>query len=190
MVRINSLLIIIMMFFGLFFVKHQETEKVILEETLAQEPAPRVSEKWEQSVEMVLPKVLSKYKNEIKRAARLFDVEPEIIASIIVVESMGNPRALSPKGARGCMQTLPSTDVELGMHDRDSFDCPTSIVKGTKYLASLRDRYGITDSSRVIVAYSDGPNRTKKYTEEEVQNNIYLYKVNAVIDKIPDDVDI
>lgn len=144
-----------------------------------------VPTKWERAMSKALPDVLDKYKADIIQTASLFNVNPNIITAIVVVESMGDKYAVSTKGALGCMQTLPSTDVEIQMEENDSFDCPTSIMKGTKYLTFIHDRYGITDLNRIIVAYSDGPNRVKKYTDEKVRDREYLWKVNMVMKKIP-----
>lgn len=166
---------------GIFF----EKTKTLPE--LPKKEASRVPTKWEVGMQRSLPKILRNYKNDVEKAGRKFNVNPDIILAILVVESMGDPYALSSKGARGCMQTLPSTDVEINMHGHDSFDCPTSIMKGTKYLTLLRSRYGFTDPYQAIVAYSDGPTRVKHYTEEEILNRSYLTKVRAVIEKIPND---
>lgn len=179
---------VIIVSFGVFFKNHQESvvpEREPKKPVLSKVKTKGVSARWIHYVRTVLPGVLNDYKDDIKEASILHDVDPKMVASILVVESMGNPHALSTTGARGCMQTLRSTDGDIDMYEQDSFDCPTSILKGAKYLSSLRDRYGITDPFRAIVAYSVGPNGVKRYTDKQVRNNDYFYKVRAVMKEIP-----
>ncbi|OHA79389.1 MAG: hypothetical protein A2747_03080 [Candidatus Yonathbacteria bacterium RIFCSPHIGHO2_01_FULL_44_41] len=180
MARIIFVLIIAGICFGVFFEKPKESPELPKKEVL------RAPTKWEVAMQRALPKIINNYKEDVEEAGRKFNVNPDIIVAILVVESMGDPYALSSKGARGCMQTLPSTDVEINMQGHDSFDCPTSIMKGTKYLTVLRGRYGLTDPYQAIVAYSDGPTRVKNYTEEEILNKSYLWKIRAVMRKIPE----
>lgn len=181
MARIIFVLTAIVVGFSMFFEKPEIVPELPKKEVL------KVPTKWEMGMQKALPGILNTYKDDIEKAGRKFNVNPDIIIAILVVESMGDPYALSSKGARGCMQTLPSTDAEINMQHHDSFDCPTSIMKGTKYLTLLRKRYGLTDPYQAIVAYSDGPTRVKHYTEEEILNRSYLSKVRAVMGKIPDD---
>lgn len=135
----------------------------------------------------VLIRILRDYGEDIKQVAESYHHDPKIITAILVVESSGDPYALSSTGAKGCMQTKSSADIDIGMSDYDSFDCPTSIVKGAKYLARIRDVYGFANPYEALVAYSDGPNRAKEYTMEELRSNNYVHNVRAVMKKIPDD---
>lgn len=133
----------------------------------------------------VLSKVLHKYRDDIQKAADLHNLDPKIVTGMLVVESHGDPYALSEKGAEGCMQTLPLIDSEIGMVGRDSFHCRTSITKGTRYLAILRDRYGYTNPYHAVVAYNRGPGGAKRCTLDELRRDKYLNDVRAVMGKIP-----
>src|SRR5271169_3693666 len=43
----------------------------------------------------------------VEAAARAYDLSPELVDSVIGVESNYNPYAISPKGAQGLMQLMP-----------------------------------------------------------------------------------
>ncbi len=145
---------------------------------------PQTTSGWEQSVVETIPKVLEKYGDIIKEAGREYRINPKLIAGILIVESMGDPRAESSAGAKGCMQTLPSTDIVIGVKG-NSFDCVVSIWKGTKYLAHLRDTYKFTPGYKTIAAYVDGPGRVSSYTNEDLLKHDYLNKVAFVVEHLP-----
>lgn len=75
------------------------------------------------------------------------------------VESRGNPRALSPKGAVGLMQVMPTTYASLAARyglGADPWNLGDNILAGTAYLRELYDRYG---ASGFLAAYNAGPGR-------------------------------
>lgn len=95
----------------------------------------------------------------VTEAARRFDLPPAWIDAVITAESGGDPRAVSPKGAMGLMQLMPSTWVEL--RDRldlgdDPFDPRANILAGSAYLREMLDRFG---SPGFLAAYNAGPAR-------------------------------
>ena len=49
------------------------------------------------------------YDHIIQPLSRHYGIDPALVKAIIYVESRYNPRAVSPKGASGLMQLLPST---------------------------------------------------------------------------------
>jgi len=145
---------------------------------------PQTTPEWERSVLAAIPKVLAEFGENIKKAGREYQVNHRLIVGVLITESMGNPNAESSTGARGCMQTLPSTDREIGIRG-DSFHCPTSIWKGTKYLSLLRDRYKLTPLIKVVAAYEKGPNRVVNYTQRDLLESDYLNKVAFVVEHLP-----
>lgn len=147
---------------------------------------PRTSQQWEKSALEAIPKVLAEYGQNIKEAAHAYNISPKLITAILIVESMGNPFAKSSAGAMGCMQTLPSTDMDMGITG-DSFDCPTSIWKGTKYLAHLRDNTHLTPRHKIIAAYEQGPERVRNYSKKDLVESEYLNKVAFVVEHLPKD---
>ena len=62
---------------------------------------------------------------------------------MMTVESAGDPRARSPKGAMGLMQIMPETWADLRAHRRfgnDPYDPHDGILAGAVYLRELHDR--------------------------------------------------
>jgi soluble lytic murein transglycosylase-like protein len=95
----------------------------------------------------------------IHRAARDFDVAPELIAAVIEVESAFQPRAVSPKGAQGLMQLMPATGESLGLVA--PFDPEANIRAGTRYLKAQLSRFPSLEEA--LAAYNAGPGNVIKY---------------------------
>jgi hypothetical protein len=64
------------------------------------------------------------------------DLEWRLIKAQAIVESGMDPRAVSPKGARGLLQLMPETATEMGCED--PFDPEQNLRAGIRY---LRDQY-------------------------------------------------
>ncbi len=96
----------------------------------------------------------------IRAAAQKHGVEQELIASVIAVESDFNPRAVSPKLARGLMQLLPETAARLAV--TDVFDPGQNIDAGTRYLKELLARYD-QNLALALAAYNAGPDRVEQF---------------------------
>ena len=75
------------------------------------------------------------------------------------IESGGDTRAVSPKGAMGLMQIMPKTYAGLRARHRlgpDAYNPHDNILAGAAYLREMLDRYG---SSGFLAAYNAGPAR-------------------------------
>ncbi len=95
----------------------------------------------------------------IAEGSRRFGISPSWIRAVMELESHGNVRALSPKGAMGLMQIMP--EVWAALRSRydlgaDPYDAHDNILAGTAYLRELRDRYG---APGLLAAYDAGPAR-------------------------------
>ena len=96
----------------------------------------------------------------ISDSARSHGVAPELVASVIAVESNFNPHAVSWRSARGLMQLMPETAARFGVSK--IFDPQQNIEAGTKYLKELLLRYN-GDLSLTLAAYNAGPDRVEQY---------------------------
>jgi len=99
----------------------------------------------------------------IVEASQRFAVPVRWIRSVIRLESAGDVRAKSSKGAMGLMQITPKTWADLRRrHDlgNDPYDARDNILAGTAYLAELRDRYGMPGA---FAAYNAGPARYERH---------------------------
>jgi len=93
------------------------------------------------------------YAREIAEAAALYAVPERLIWAVIRVESGFNPRAVSPKGARGLMQLMPQTAAILGV--RNAFDSRENIRAGTRHLRAMMVTFP-HDLRLAVAAYNAG----------------------------------
>jgi hypothetical protein len=87
----------------------------------------------------------------------------DVVLRVMKAESGGNPRAVSPKGAMGCMQIMPRTWVYLSGRyalGRDAFEPRANMIAGALYLAELAKRFGFPGA---FSAYNAGPGRYERY---------------------------
>jgi soluble lytic murein transglycosylase-like protein len=96
----------------------------------------------------------------IKLNAAKYGVDPYLIFCVMEQESHFNPRALSPKGARGLMQLMPGTAARFGV--RKVHDPAQNIAGGTRYLKQLMTQFnGRVDL--VLASYNAGEGAVMKY---------------------------
>ena len=103
------------------------------------------------------------YAGHIADAGRRFGIPEAWIRAVMRVESRGDVRAISPKGAMGLMQIMPATWAELrARHGLGSnpYDPRDNIMAGAAYLREMHDRYG---SPGFLAAYNAGPGRYEEY---------------------------
>jgi soluble lytic murein transglycosylase-like protein len=85
---------------------------------------------------------------------------PQLVHSVIKVESNYNPLAVSSKGAQGLMQLMPATARRFGV--ANSFDPVDNIQGGARYLKYLLDLYK-GDYDLALAAYNAGEGAVGKY---------------------------
>jgi len=118
-----------------------------------QDPPPAASARSTAGCE---PLPEDRLKPLIEEAARSEDVQPDLLRSVIRLESGAHPCAVSPKGAQGLMQLMPATSQQFSVSD--PFDAEQNIQAGAKLLKQLLTRYG-GDISKALAAYNAGPGR-------------------------------
>jgi hypothetical protein len=95
----------------------------------------------------------SELASAVDRIAAEHALPPELIHSVIKVESNYNPFAISPKGALGIMQLVPETARRFGVSN--AFNPEENIQGGAKYLKYLLDLYH-GDYPLALAAYNAG----------------------------------
>lgn len=112
----------------------------------------------------------------INKAAVKYDVDPDLIRSVIKAESNYDEKATSPKGAMGLMQLMPDTARDLGV--QNAYDVEENVMGGTRYLKTLLDRYnGHVDLA--LAAYNWGMgNLEKKPDCLPAETVTYISRIN------------
>lgn len=100
------------------------------------------------------------YATAVYRAAIYYQLPPELIWAVIKVESDFRDRVVSPAGARGLMQLMPSTANAIGV--RDALDPEQNILGGAYYLRRLANRFG-GDLYFTLAAYNAGPGAVQRH---------------------------
>ena len=95
----------------------------------------------------------------IDETAKNLEVNPELVHSVIQVESNYDPYAVSEKGAEGLMQLMPATARRFGV--TNSFDARQNIEGGVRYLKFLEETF--KDDRLAIAAYNAGENAVTRY---------------------------
>lgn len=120
---------------------------------------------------------------------------PSLVKAVIAVESAGNEKAISSKGARGLMQLMPATAKELGVDARDP---EQNVEGGSRYLGKLISKYKQPEIA--LAAYNWGPgnidsaikkikadgkpvtwSRIKQYVKVPQETRLYVDKVLRLV---------
>ncbi|MCP3418631.1 lytic transglycosylase domain-containing protein [Bradyrhizobium brasilense] len=106
-----------------------------------------------------------RYVTLVAEAAQRFGIPPAWLHAVMRIESHGERRAVSPKGALGLMQLMPKTWADMRARyglGRDPFDPRDNILAGAAFLRELHDRYG---SPGFLAAYNAGPGRYEDFRD-------------------------
>jgi len=114
------------------------------------------------------------YDGLIKQHSEAFGLDPRLVKAVMIVESNGNPQAISHKGAQGLMQIMPETARLLEL--QHPFDPEENIQAGARYLRSLYEFFK-GDLELVLAAYNAGPQRV-------IENNMSIPPINETINYV------
>jgi soluble lytic murein transglycosylase-like protein len=93
------------------------------------------------------------------QAADKYGLPRWLVRSVMAAESAMNPLAVSPKGAVGLMQLMPSTAKTLGANP---YDPAQNVDAGAHYLRDLLLQYNF-GLWHALAAYNAGPGAVAKY---------------------------
>lgn len=124
-----------------------------------------------------------KYEDWIKKYSAKYQVDPALVAAVILQESRFNPDSVSSMGAQGLMQFMPGTAAtmakETGRWPKyDIFDPETSIEFGAAHLRDLLVKYnGNVDLA--LYAYNTGTGSADRYagSPASIANFSYVKKI-------------
>lgn len=120
------------------------------------------------------------YAGTIAEAAAKYNLDPRLLTAMLQQESGFNEFAISPKGAMGLSQLMPSTAASVGV--TDPFDPRQSIFGGAQYLSQQTARFGTQGG---IAAYNMGPGAYQNYLAGQqampAETASYLAKILAAL---------
>lgn len=120
------------------------------------------------------------YRDEIRKHADYYDVDPFLVASIIRVETNFKPGKESKKGALGIMQLMPDTaNWAMEMAKLPSVtlssvknEVDTNIQLGTWYIQNLHQEMD-GNPIAAIAAYNAGPGNVKNWIKKGMWDGTY-----------------
>ncbi len=118
----------------------------------------------------------------VEELAKKYNISTDLIHAVIKAESNYNVNALSPKGAMGLMQLMPSTAIELGV--KNPWDIKENLEGGIKYLSSLLMKYK-GDLKLALAAYNAGPANVDSFSGVPPfqETNFYINKVLKLLNR-------
>ena len=136
--------------------KYTDAEGVIHLTNVPTDPeVPYVLILREKRVIIQLKGDISPYDHMIFSAAEKYGVDSALVKAVIKAESNFNHRAVSPVGAKGLMQLMPSTAATLQV--KDTFHPENNIDGGVRYIRYLMNLFN-NNLPLVLAAYNAGEN--------------------------------
>jgi soluble lytic murein transglycosylase len=100
------------------------------------------------------------FSSALQIAAGKSGMDADLLAAIVKVESNGNPRTRSHKGAMGLMQLMPETVKDYGV--KDPFDPVDNMTGGGKYLRRMIKMFD-GNLSHALAAYNAGEGAVSRH---------------------------
>jgi len=89
-----------------------------------------------------------------------FGLDPRLVLALIEVESEFDPDAISPKGAQGLMQLMPTTAQRFSVEN--PFDPAQNLAGGMAYLSWLMDHFD-GDLTKALAGYNAGEHAVQRH---------------------------
>ncbi|HWT71472.1 MAG TPA: lytic transglycosylase domain-containing protein [Oxalicibacterium sp.] len=112
---------------------------------------------------------LKKYEKYLNKVAREYQLDPALLKAVMAAESGFDPAAVSPRGAIGLMQVLPSTAERFGLQAdkkrsiaQKLTDPKINIRLGARYLHFLHKLYP-DQLPLMLASYNAGEGAVQKY---------------------------
>jgi hypothetical protein len=102
--------------------------------------------------------VPNQWRGKLAELSAVYDLSPTLIDAVIWQESRWNPAAISPAGARGLAQLMPTTARQLAVNAGDP---AANLEGGARYLRMQLDAFD-GDIEKALAAYNAGPARVER----------------------------
>jgi len=120
-----------------------------------------------------------RWQREIEASAKKYSLEPSLIAAVIEQESGGDPDSISPVGAAGLMQLMPSTAKFLKVNP---YDPAQNIDGGSHYLQMQLKQFGTIPEA--LAAYNAGPGNVQNNAWSNIPETLnYVQKIPRLMSK-------
>ncbi|MCA9620200.1 MAG: transglycosylase SLT domain-containing protein, partial [Myxococcales bacterium] len=122
-----------------------------------------------------LPSTVTRHRALLEQTAAEVGVDADMLALMVLVESGGEPKAVSPTGARGLLQLMPSTAARIAERHRlqlageDAlFDPALNLKLGALHLADLLAEHRGADDplARAWASYNAGADALRRHLEQ------------------------
>jgi len=100
----------------------------------------------------------SPYASLFESSGARYGISPDVLAAVAKAESGNNPTAVSPAGAQGLMQLMPSTARGLGV---DAMDPAQAVDGAARLLSDNLKKFGSLPLA--LAAYNAGPGAVQRY---------------------------
>jgi len=115
----------------------------------------------------------------IDGVAKKRGLDAALVHAVIAAESGYNPNAVSPKGAIGLMQIMPTTAGDYGIDSADAlFDPKTNVEIGTRHLKRLMRKY--KNMRKAIMAYNAGEGALARANGAMTYSETRLYTMRVI----------
>lgn len=124
------------------------------------------------------------FDREVRTAAQLSNLPPELIYSVMRQESLYRTDAVSAAGARGLLQLMPDTARRTARAFKQPkpspetlFDPDVAVVLGAAHLREVLDRFG-GQTIAALAAYNAGPNAAARWIPPQpVEADVWIENI-------------